>query len=41
MSKSLTAQHKKQSALDSFTLSFEYDISWKDVKKQTKERSAE
>lgn len=29
----------KPSALDSFSLSFEYDMSWSDVKKHTKGRT--
>lgn len=31
---------QKPSALDSFNLSFEYDVSWRDIKKSLKERSA-
>lgn len=37
-----TPQTKQSSpsALDSFHLSFEYDVSWRDAKKSLKERSA-
>lgn len=35
---SKTTRH--QSSLDTFTLSFEYDMSWSDAKKQVKERSS-
>ena len=40
MSKNTTHTNtSKPSALDSFNLSFEYDISWSDIKKQTKGRT--
>jgi hypothetical protein len=29
----------KESALENFNLSFEYDVTWSDVKKQTKDRT--
>lgn len=29
----------KSSALENFNLGFEYDITWSDIKKQTKDRS--
>lgn len=31
--------HHKASALENFDLAFEYDVTWQDVKKQTKERT--
>lgn len=34
-----TTHTDKVSALDKFTLSFEYDVTWSDVKKHTKNRS--
>lgn len=30
---------RKESALESFSLAFEYDMTWRDVKKQTKQRT--
>lgn len=30
---------RKESALENFNLAFEYDMTWRDVKKQTKQRA--
>lgn len=40
MSTTTTHTIHKTSALDNFNLAFEYDVTWADVKKQTKERTA-
>jgi hypothetical protein len=39
MSTSTTHTVHKESALESFNLAFEYDMTWHDVKKQTKQRT--
>lgn len=35
----VSVKKEKPSALDSFNLSFEYDVSWRDAKKSLKERA--
>jgi len=35
-----SAKTQKPSALDNFNLAFEYDVSWRDIKKTLKERTS-